>query len=430
MKPSQAFRWAALNACLVAFCAGPTLGQVLLKPPYSRPRAPRAAQPITLQQAAELLIQAGKFDEAKKVLLALEKQDPRDSQTQFLLAMVSMTQKDYQAAIHRLRQILVREPGVLRVRLELARAFYLENDYDNAERQFRFARAGDTPDAVKANIDRYLYAIRLARRFSYNISVAAAPDTNLNAGPSISAVSIFGLPFQLSEQARQQSGVGATLDAGGEWSPSIADHVRMRLGAQLHRNDYSGSAFDDMTLSTYAGPKFIGSRWEISPLLTGFRRWYGNQFYNDGFGGTLQGTYYPMPKLGVTASIGGQEFTFLEKGMNGPASTLSLSAFYTLDTASVFSSTLSTARQSARLPVYSNTAWQLQLGYYRDLPGGFSVAVQPSFVDINYDAQYVAFGNTRRDRQWSSQISLLNRRIDFWGFTPAWHTLNVERQHH
>jgi hypothetical protein len=409
--------WAALFATAMVVGACPLAAKARVELQLPKATASPPVQSITALQAAELLVQADKLDDARKVLLSLENQNPKDSEVQFLLAMISVQQKDYAGAVHRFRQILIREPGVLRVRLELARTFYLMKDYDNAERQFRFARAGDAPDAVKANIDKYLYLIRQERRFSYNISVAAAPDTNLNAGPAINMVDIYGLPFELSDQARKQSGVGASIDAGGEWSPSL-NGQRLRLGAQLHRSDYSGSAFDDMTLSAYGGPRFIGPRWDISPLITGFRRWYGNRFYNDGFGGALQGTYYATPKIGITSSVSGQESTFLDKDQNGPVLSLSGGAFYTLDTASVFSATLSASRQDARLLVYASTAWQLQAGYYRDLPYGFSVAAQPSFAVVNYDAQYVAFGTTRRDRQWSAQISLLNRRIDLWGFTP------------
>ena len=104
--------------------------------------------------------------------------------------------------------------------------------------------------------------------------------------------------------------------------------------------------------------------------------------------------------------------------MNGPAYSTSLGVFFTPDAASVVSGALSVSRQGAQLPVYANTAWQLQLGYYRDLPRGFSASIQPSYAQVDYDAQYAVFGAVRRDRQWSAQISLLNRRIDLWGFTP------------
>jgi hypothetical protein len=402
---------AALAGLAVAAAGHPARAQITLTPP-------QPAQTLTLLQAAELLIQNGRLAEARRVLLSLEAANPRDSEVQFLLAMISVQQKDYPGAIRRFRAILVREPAAQRVRLELARAFYLEKDYDNAERQFRFARAGEAPPEVKANIDHYLYLIRRERRFSYSVSVAAAPDTNLNAGPSINTVSIFGLPFQLSDQARRQSGVGLSLDASGEWSPAIGDLARMRVGAQFHRSDYSGGTFDDTTVSGYAGPRFLGPRWEISPLATAFQRWYGGLTYEWGAGGALQGTYYPTPKLGVTASFSGQQMSFRAPGMNGPSLSTSVGAFYTADPATVISGALSVARQEAQLSVYANTAWQLQLGFYRDLPHGFSVAVQPSYAVLNYDGDYVAFGTARRDRLWAVQTSLLNRRIDWWGFTP------------
>jgi hypothetical protein len=60
----------------------------------------------------------------------------------------------------------------------------------------------------------------------------------------------------------------------------------------------------------------------------------------------------------------------------------------------------------------------VQLGYYRDLPMGFSVSAQPSYAVINYDADFGVFGAARRDRLCTLQTSLLNRRIDLYGFTP------------
>jgi len=54
--------------------------------------------------------------------------------------------------------ILAAEPIASGFGLELARGFH-SNRYENAERNFRFARAGDISPEVKANIDQYLAAI-------------------------------------------------------------------------------------------------------------------------------------------------------------------------------------------------------------------------------------------------------------------------------
>jgi tetratricopeptide (TPR) repeat protein len=378
--------------------------------------APRS---ISEREAAQLLIQGGRFAEAKRVLVALEAKAPQDSEVQFLLGLIAVQEKHYAEAIHRFRAILVREPGVTRVRLELARAFFLAKDYDNAERQFRLARAGDLSPAAKANVDQYLYLIRQARRWTYNLSAAVVPDTNEGAGPGVNIVDLFGLPFQLSADARQHSGVGMNISAGGEYSPALTKTIRLRIGAQIDTTDYPGGEFNDTTLAAYAGPRFLTQHWDISPLATGFERWFSNRFYNQGVGGSLQATYYATPRLALTGTLGAQQVTYgPPKGQDGPTVSGSLGFLYTLDPLSAITAAMSVSRQDASLGFYANTASQIRLGYARDLPLGYSILIQPSYAGIDYDLAQAAFGVARRDRQSVIQISLLNRRIDFFGFTP------------
>ncbi len=363
---------------------------------------------------------AGRIAEAKQVLLALERAAPTDSEVQFLLGLIAVQEKDYDDAIRRFRRILAREPDVARVRLELARAFFLARDYDNAERQFRFARAGDLPPEAIANIGQYLVAIRRARQWSYNLSIAAEPDSNINAGPSVATVGLYGLPFQLSQDARRQSGVGVQLDTGGEWSPPITDSMRLRVGAQFTGTDYPGAgAFNDMTLAGYGGPRFVGGKWDVSPLITAFQRWYGNRFYNQGVGASLEAMYYPTAQLGLSEVIGVQQVTYgPPAGQSGPALSGASGVFYPLGPSSVISGVVSVSRQDAALSIYAYTASQIRLGYDRDLPNGWSVSIQPSFAVIDYDQDLAAFGVARRDHLWTAQIAVLNRRIDIYGFTP------------
>jgi len=196
---------------------------------------PAKTDPTTItlddSQAAQLLVANNRFEDAKRLLERVLAVKPDDSQALFLLATIAVAQKNYDLAISLYRRILVREPGAERVRLELARAFFLKGDYDNADRQFRFARAGDIDNTVKANIDHFLSAINRLREWTLNFSFALAPDTNQNAATSASQVSIFGLPFALDKGARKQSGIGLAGDIGGEWSPLLDDNLKARIGA-------------------------------------------------------------------------------------------------------------------------------------------------------------------------------------------------------
>src|SRR5947208_352278 len=76
--------------------------------------------------------------------------------------------------------------------------------------------------------------------WTVNFAFALAPDSNQNAATSANQVNIFGLPFALDNGARKQSGIGAAGYIGGEWSPLLDDNVKVRIGANLYRVDYSG----------------------------------------------------------------------------------------------------------------------------------------------------------------------------------------------
>ncbi len=387
-----------------------------------------AAVAISEVQAAELLIANNRLDDAKRVLEHFLAGSPDDAQGQFLLATIAVAQKDYDTAISLYRRILVREPNAERVRLELARTFFLKGDYDNADRQFRFARAGDIDNAVKANVDHFLSAINRLREWTVNFSFALAPDTNQNAATSASQVSIFGLPFALDKGARKQSGIGLSGDIGGEWSPLLDDNVKARIGADLYRVEYSGGQFDDMTVSAYGGPQFLFPNWDASILATGFKRWFANQDYVSGIGGKLAADYGITSDWVIGASLGGQSVTnVLIPEQSGPLWSAQAQATYVLSPSSLFQLQLGFNRQEARVAPYSYSGVWLGGGYQQDLPFGFSAGFQPAYFITRYDAMLPAFGKTRSDDTVMLAFTLLNRRFDYHGFTPRFSYVFTEQ---
>src|SRR6185312_9807439 len=375
--------------------------------------------PLSATQAAQFLIAAHRLEDARRLVDRLLAAKPDDSEALFLMATIAVAEKEYDTAISLYRRILVREPDAERVRLDLARAFFLKGDYDNADRQFRFARAGDIDDAVKANVDHFLAAINRLRQWTLNFSVALAPDTNQNAATSASQVNIFGLPFALDKSARRQSGIGLAGDVGGEWSPLLGDNIKARIGADLYRVEYSGGQFDDMTVSAYGGPQVLFSNWDVSVLATGFKRWFANQDYVSGAGGKLAGDYGITSNWLVGASLGGQSVTnaFIPE-QSGPLWTSQIQAAYVLSPSSLLQLQLGFNRQEARVAPYSYSAVWFGGGYSQDLPFGFSAGLQPSYFFTDYDAPLAGFGITRSDRTLMLNLSLLNRRFDYHGFTP------------
>ena len=159
------------------------------------PAVADGAQPGNTVEEAKALMLSGQTAKARSMLQDLSVDDPTNNDVAFLLGLLAIDAADYHQAIGHFRAILVRQPLALRVRLELGRAFYLSHDYENAFRQFQFARAGKLPPGVRTSIDRYVTAIRRDKNWSYNLSFAMAQDTNINNGTNSREALIFGLPF-------------------------------------------------------------------------------------------------------------------------------------------------------------------------------------------------------------------------------------------
>jgi tetratricopeptide (TPR) repeat protein len=386
-------------------------------------------QQVSETQAAALLIQLGRLDEAKLVLVHVLQVTPNDNEAIFLTGLIAVAEKRYDDAVEAFRRILATEPERERVRLELARAFFLEADYDNAERNFRFARAGDLPPETKTVIDQYLAAIVRLRKWSYSVALGVADDTNINGASNVRTINLYGLPFTLSDNARATSGLGAAMDLAGEWSPLIFGNTKARFGGLLHRLEYSGHTFDDMTVSAYAGPEFLFSTAEYDALITSFRRWYGGEPYNEGVGLRGIASYVLAPAVQLSASLDAQTVTYRQQTfLNGPVYSGNLQATYTISPASSVRLTLGVASQRAKSPGFANNVYWVALDYYRDMPFGFSANVEPAYSWTNYDAAIAAFGATRHDRTVALRLDLLNRRIEYAGFAPRLSYIYITQQ--
>lgn len=409
-------RW--LSRMLAAVMACGALPAAAEPSEIDRPSASNLpAMPLT--DLVEHLLRTGRTDEAAHVLEQVLKAQPDDQQAVFLTGIVAMAKADHKRAIKIFRAMLIDHPEAMRVRLELARAFFVAKDYANADRQFRFARAGNPPPDVIANIEAYLFAIRQAKNWSYSFGIAIAPDTNINAGASTREVTLFGLPFELTDDARRQSGTGVAVDGGVEWAPAIGTGTRIRMGLNGQRREYSGESFDDMTVAGYAGPRFVVKRWDVSVLGTAFRRWYGSQPIMRSHGGRIDATYYLNPEVGLSGSLSSQWIDYLRSPeRNGPLYSASVGGIYALTPDSAVSIKTGVNRQTARLSAYSNWSGYAAIGYYRDLPAGFSAYVEPSIALARHDAALAVFGQKRSDTIYSAQVAVLNRHIVLSRFTP------------
>ena len=373
----------------------------------------------TSLEQAKVLVANGRLAEARRLLEELDRQHPANNDVDFLLGLLALDNRDYDSSIKHFRAILVRDPGSVRVRLELGRAFYLKRDYENAFRQFQFARAGNPPAAVIANIDRFLGAIRRDKNWSYSFGLAIAPDSNINNGSATGEVILFGLPFELGDDARARSGVGLALDGSAEFAPRISANSRFRLGAAMQRRDHKGEQFDDTTIALHAGPRRVEGRWDVSVLATAFQRRFGSARLNQGFGGRLEATHYSDSRGVVFVGLAATAIRYPDyKLHDGMHYSLSAGLARALTASSSATARLGVARTEARAPQFASWSGSVAVGYHMDLVGGFTVSVEPRFGRSRYDAPDPFFARRRKDQQLELSVTALNRSLVIKGFTP------------
>ena len=164
-------------------------------------------------------------------------------------------------AIAAFRTMLIERPELVRVRLELARVFFLRGRDSLARRHFEQVLAGDLPPAVVANVQRFLIRIRARKRWSVYFGAALAPDSNIGAASDERFIQIHvggvPLPFRRNEEELTTSGVGLSLWTGGEYQHPLGDRVRLRAGGDLSRREYPGGNFDQTNLGVHLGPRWL-----------------------------------------------------------------------------------------------------------------------------------------------------------------------------
>ena len=342
------------------------------------------------------------------------------------------------ASIAAFRAILAAHPDHVRVRLELARAFFLRGRDGLARRHFELALAANPPAPVVANVNRHLAAIRARKRWSGYFGMALAPDTNIGAASANETVllDVFGqrLPFTLDDGG-EQSGIGLTIWAGGERQEPLAPNWRLRFGGDIFRREYAGSRFDRMALGGHVGPRWlIGPRTEASLLLAARREWQADNPISRSLGFRLEASRRLAPRL--SGQLGA---SLVEKRhdnsthLDGRTRDLSAGLSWAMTPVLRADIRAGLGRERPEFEdLRSRTHWA-SIGASASLPRGFSVSGTLTGRWTDYEGPgrpptNVVDGMLREDATRSVRLSVLKRDLTIRGFSPQLSVTHERRE--
>ena len=374
-------------------------------------------------RAVDLLFEAG-----RRTLSAAEVTAPSDTlQREALL----------DASITIFWAILAAHPDLVRVRLELARAFFLRERDSLARRHFELALAADPPAPVVANINRHLAVLRARKRWHGYIGVALAPDTNIGAASASETVLVdtpFGrLPFTLDDGG-EQSGIGLSVWAGGEYQEPLAPNWRLRVGGDISRREYAGSKFDRMGLGVHVGPRWlIDQRTEASLLLTFRREWQGDKPSSRNLGIRLEAFRRLTPRVsGQFGASWNAKRHDRSTHLDGPVSDLSVGLAWAVSPTLQANFRTGWVRERTEAENLRNRSLRTSLGASIALPRGFNVSGTLSGRWTDYKGpgrapSNVVDGSPRKDITRSIRLSVLKRDLTIGGFSPQFSITHERR---
>ena len=329
-------------------------------------------------------------------------------------------------AIASFREMLVADPTLIRVRLELARAFFLKGEDRLARRHFEQVLAGDVPQPVAHNVGRYLVAIRARRRWDLHAGFSLAPDTNIGAGSDARVIYInvggARLPFTRDAEELTSSGIGLSVWTGGEYQVPLSQRWRLRAGANASRREYSGSQFDQTFVSGHAGPRWLvdGST-EASALASAQRRWSATAPDHDALGARLEAGHRFTRRVTANVRASWHDRGYRTRGhLDGPAGDVSLSGSVVVTPTVRADAGLGWGRERPKTERWRHDRRWIRAGVSVALPKGFTVGGSGELRRADYEGNWFPHtdGEPREDRTYSLRASVHNRALAWQGFSP------------
>jgi Tetratricopeptide repeat len=333
--------------------------------------------------------ETGSLEAQKDALFQQMVRDPANLDVTFAYADVSARLGDYEAAVSALERMLLFNPDLPRVQVELGALYFRMGSYDLARTYFEKAATGNPPPEVRARIDQYLAEIEKSQSrhhlSGYFFSgVQYQTDANV-AGSSQITAPVFGVPTLVTLNApftKQASG-GVFASGSVVYSYDLGTQNRDTLdvtGASYLNHFFNDAVtrLDLALLEVTAGPRFnfpnggligdkpasfrpyaifdeVGLGWDQYFVGGGFGLEYDQTVWNDL---TLKGVFEFRQKGFTNAPT-----RPLSTGLNGSDKLLTLQATKPITQNSALNLEFDYLDQSTQLGFYTNMTYAVAASY-------------------------------------------------------------------
>jgi hypothetical protein len=363
--------------------------------------------------------------------------NPASLDVTFAYAETSAKLGDNEAAVAALERMLLFNPNLAAVDLELGALYFRMGSFQIARTYFDKALAMNPAPEIRARVEQYLNEIasRLTpHRFSGVASIGAQYQTDANVAPGTALINSPIGPVLLNNQFVKRGGFNVFATGTGLYTYDLGTQNgdTIEVGGTGFANHYPEFTHLDLDLMEMtAGPRFgfpqpvegIKSS-SLKPYLIVNEVGLGLSQYFYTVGGGIEATALLPEDFSVKTAFEFRQKSFtnapgrpLSTGFNGNDKVVTLAVKKPLPANSEVNFEFDYLDQATRFPFYSNQAYALSGSYrirYDDptgtLPSPWETAVYLGYVRSDYDSPdpccntsanpAVVTLSNRQDRRW------------------------------
>lgn len=367
-------------------------------------------------QAAKAQLQAHDYAALNATLAPLLAEAEPHLEALFLAGMGSQEREDYPSAIQYFRAMLVRDPSLVRPRLELARVLQLSGDGQSAKYHYEQVMSMALPEVVMRNVYNQLTDIR-ERKPSLRMAMELTSDTNPGQVTSSRTVIIGGSPYTLNDSTRAKTSYGLRASAD-LYVPLPADptwYARF-YGEGL---SYQNKDLDSLYAQASVGKRFNIGQHNAALELGGHISSFSDHAQYEGGLVRATGFYRLTQKLGLTAEAQMKTYQYQRLPyLNGENYTAGLIGIYVPKASQRLELGAGFNYYSAKEDAYTYKQPNVSARFVQEWAGGWITGARLQFSRASYDAPDPFFKVSRKETEARVEFDVLNRRINWWSFSP------------
>ena len=317
-----------------------------------------------------------------------------------------------------LQAILAEKPDAQGIRVVLARMLAQSGQGEAARRAFREAEESGLPPEVQAVVRQYVAALRSEKPVGGSLNLTLVADSNVNRATHADTLDTVIAPFQLSEDARAQAGVGGSIAGQFYARLPLANSVKLITRLSGQGDIYNKPQFNDIRGGGQIGLEWTTRKDRLVPSIGRSYRWFGGARYATSDTVSLSWRHKAGARAVIDGTLSAGKADYARNdGLDGGVYDVSLRYERAFSARRGAAITLSAQRLAAADPGYATTAGGIELFYWQQA-GKLTLTASLAASHLEADARQLLFPDRRSDWLASAAVGASLPEAQIAGFYP------------